>query len=125
MAKKTAKAKKRTGKKATARKAAKRSTAKKTAAKKPRPGTSAPPSGDAPAGRLIPPPDGVTIRIYRIGHGDCHLLAFPGEAADKPVYVLIDCGYKPGSPGMMKLPRARRGSQPTFTPQPAAMSTWR
>ena len=48
--------------------------------------------------RLVPPPGGVTVRMYRIGHGDCFLLAFAGEAADKPAYVLIDCGYKPGSP---------------------------
>ena len=33
--------------------------------------------------------------MYRIGHGDCFLLAFDGR--DKPVHVLIDCGYKPGS----------------------------
>ena len=26
------------------------------------------------------------------------MLAFPGKSASKPVYVLIDCGYKPGSP---------------------------
>jgi beta-lactamase superfamily II metal-dependent hydrolase len=50
--------------------------------------------------RLIPPPDGAVVRMYRIGHGDCFLLAFPGSA-DKPVYVLIDCGYKPGSPGYL------------------------
>jgi beta-lactamase superfamily II metal-dependent hydrolase len=48
--------------------------------------------------RLIPPEDGVTVRMYRIGHGDCFLLALPGNTKDKPVYVLIDCGYKPGSP---------------------------
>ena len=36
--------------------------------------------------------------MYRIGHGDCFLLAFPGKAVYQPVYVLIDCGYKPGSP---------------------------
>lgn len=47
--------------------------------------------------RLMPPQNGVTVRMYRIGHGDCFLLAFAGEAPDKPVYVLIDCGYKPGS----------------------------
>jgi len=47
---------------------------------------------------LKPPKDGVTVRMYRIGHGDCFLLAFSGETPDKPVYVLIDCGYKPGSP---------------------------
>ena len=51
-----------------------------------------------PATRLIPPPNGVTVRMYRIGHGDCFLLAFPGVSRDAPVYVLIDCGYKPGSP---------------------------
>ena len=33
--------------------------------------------------------------MYRIGHGDCFLIAFAGT--DKPSYVLIDCGYKPGS----------------------------
>ena len=48
--------------------------------------------------RLLPPADGATIRMYRTGHGDCFLLAFAGASADKPVYVLIDCGYKPGSP---------------------------
>jgi beta-lactamase superfamily II metal-dependent hydrolase len=37
--------------------------------------------------------------MYRIGHGDCFLIAFAGEKEDEPVYVLIDCGYKPGSPG--------------------------
>ncbi len=48
--------------------------------------------------RLIPPKDGVTIRMYRIGHGDCFLLAFPGTKPAEPVYLVIDCGYKPGSP---------------------------
>lgn len=54
------------------------------------------------AGRLIPAPGTVVVRMYRIGHGDCFLLACPGTAADKPVYVLIDCGYKPGSPKFIK-----------------------
>jgi hypothetical protein len=36
--------------------------------------------------------------MYRQGHGDCFLLAFPG-VGKKPAYVLIDCGYKPGSNG--------------------------
>lgn len=35
--------------------------------------------------------------MYRQGHGDCFLLAFPREGGGKPVYMLIDCGYKPGS----------------------------
>lgn len=52
-------------------------------------------------GRLTPPANGVTVRMYRTGHGDCFLLAFAGETADKPVYALIDCGYKPGSPGFI------------------------
>lgn len=47
--------------------------------------------------RLIPPPDAVVVRMYRIGHGDCFLLAFPTDNVAAPTYVLIDCGYKPGS----------------------------
>jgi beta-lactamase superfamily II metal-dependent hydrolase len=46
----------------------------------------------------MPPEDGVTVRMYRTGHGDCFLLAFAGEVPGKPIYLLIDCGYKPGSP---------------------------
>jgi beta-lactamase superfamily II metal-dependent hydrolase len=52
--------------------------------------------------QLFPPRDGATVRMYRTGHGDCFLLAFPGKSANKPVYVLIDCGYKPGSPAYIK-----------------------
>ena len=48
--------------------------------------------------RLLPPANSVTVRMYRIGHGDCFLLAFATADPNKPVYVLIDCGYKPGSP---------------------------
>lgn len=51
-----------------------------------------------PLARLIPPPNGVTVRFYRTGHGDCFLLAFAGKDPKRPAYVLIDCGYKPGSP---------------------------
>jgi hypothetical protein len=88
-----------------AKKAAKSKSAKsrKKTAKKSGPAAEA---DVAPAERLMPSADGVTIRIYRIGHGDCHLLAFPGE--HKPVYVLIDCGYKPGSPGKMKRPTSAK-----------------
>lgn len=57
--------------------------------------------------RLLPPDNGVTVRMYRTGHGDCFLLAFPGEKKVKPVYVLIDCGYKPGSP--QKLSKFQEG----------------
>jgi beta-lactamase superfamily II metal-dependent hydrolase len=50
-----------------------------------------------PVERLRPPENGVTVRMYRQGHGDCFLIAFPREDGDDPYYVLIDCGYKPGS----------------------------
>jgi hypothetical protein len=43
------------------------------------------------------PASGVTVRMYRQGHGDCFLLSFPRLRGDVPVYVLIDCGLKPGS----------------------------
>ena len=51
--------------------------------------------------KLVPPPNGVTIRMYRQGHGDCFLLALPRNGGGDPVYVLIDCGYKPGSPAFV------------------------
>ena len=35
--------------------------------------------------------------MYRQGHGDCFLLALPRKRGGEPVYVLIDCGLKPGS----------------------------
>ena len=53
------------------------------------------PSARERRGTLRPPPGGAVVRMYRIGHGDCFLLAFDGE--DDTVFVLIDCGYKPGS----------------------------
>jgi hypothetical protein len=34
--------------------------------------------------------------MYRQGHGDCFLLTFRGSEGG-PVFVLIDCGFKPGS----------------------------
>lgn len=54
-----------------------------------------------PKKRLMPPTNGAVIRMYRIGHGDCFLIAFAGDKKGAPVYVLIDCGYKPGSPGFI------------------------
>ena len=79
----------------------KTSTAKKNAKKS---AGHAPETKSAAAAALIPPPGGAAIRMYRIGHGDCFLIAFAGEQPDKPAYVLIDCGYKPGSPGMLAQP---------------------
>jgi beta-lactamase superfamily II metal-dependent hydrolase len=49
------------------------------------------------AGKLKAPKNGITIRMYRIGHGDCFLLALPREQGDDPFYILIDCGRKGGS----------------------------
>ncbi len=43
----------------------------------------------------------VVIRMYRPGHGDCFVLALPRKGGGAPVYVLIDCGYKPGSPAFI------------------------
>jgi hypothetical protein len=54
--------------------------------------------------KLLPPPNGVTIRMYRQGHGDCFLLAFPRNDGQDPVYVLIDCGFKPGSADKLSHP---------------------
>ncbi|MEQ1821972.1 MAG: hypothetical protein ABL949_05660 [Fimbriimonadaceae bacterium] len=51
--------------------------------------------------KLIAPRDGITVRFYRIGHGDCFLLAMP-KGTDDTAYVLIDCGYKPGSQAFVK-----------------------
>lgn len=61
--------------------------------------------------RLLPPENGVTVRMYRIGHGDCFLLAFASDTKDKPVYVLIDCGYKPGSPQKFIKPTTEKETQ--------------
>jgi len=47
-------------------------------------------------GLMLAPTTGVTVRMYRQGHGDCFLLAFPGDH-EKAIYVLIDCGLKAGS----------------------------
>jgi hypothetical protein len=108
MAKKTtarkSAAKKSTTKKSAAKKS--KSAAKKTTTKRSKSGRK-PRGGQAPAAAnsaLKPPPGGAAIRMYRIGHGDCFLIAFAGERPDKPAYVLIDCGYKPGSPGKLDEP---------------------
>jgi beta-lactamase superfamily II metal-dependent hydrolase len=56
------------------------------------------------------PKTGANIRMYRQGHGDCFLLAFPRVGGGRPVYMLIDCGYKPGSqisPGGKKVDATR------------------
>ena len=111
--KKTAKKKTSAKKKTTAKKKKKKKTskAKKTVAKKKsEPVKPTPPDDPVPAPlpsggeRLIPPPGGAAVRMYRIGHGDCFLIAFASENPERPAYVLIDCGFKPGSPGKLTQP---------------------
>ena len=75
-------------------------TTRKTATKKKAPARKA--ASPVASARLLPPKNGATVRMYRTGHGDCFLLAFDGDSPGKPVYVLIDCGYKPGSPAFIK-----------------------
>ncbi len=41
---------------------------------------------------LQAPANGVTMRMYTQGFGDCFLLAFPSKQGGGPYYVLIDCG---------------------------------
>ncbi|WEZ85488.1 hypothetical protein P6U16_25815 (plasmid) [Rhizobium sp. 32-5/1] len=44
-------------------------------------------------GRMKAPKSGVTIRMYRQGHGDCFLLCLPKAGTrNQPFYMLIDCG---------------------------------
>lgn len=49
--------------------------------------------------RMAAPSTGVKVRMYRHGHGDCFLLAMrsSNQSNARPVYMLIDCGLKPGS----------------------------
>jgi beta-lactamase superfamily II metal-dependent hydrolase len=83
---------------------AKKTTSKKTAGKKTISKRKPPAAPAAVDERLMPPPGGATVRMYRIGHGDCFLIAFAGDVPGRPAYVLIDCGYKPGSPGKIHPP---------------------
>jgi beta-lactamase superfamily II metal-dependent hydrolase len=41
--------------------------------------------------KMEPPASGVTVRMYRQGHGDCFLLAMR-KTNGTPFYMLIDCG---------------------------------
>jgi hypothetical protein len=47
--------------------------------------------------KLQPPANGVTVRMYRQGLGDCFLLTFRGGDG-KPRYLWIDCGVLLGTP---------------------------
>lgn len=52
-------------------------------------------TADALGERMEAPPSGVKVRMYRMGLGDCFLLAFPRESG--PFYMLIDCGVLIGT----------------------------
>jgi hypothetical protein len=41
-------------------------------------------------GVLVPPENGVTVRMYRQGHGDCFLIASPRQGGGAPHYAMID-----------------------------------
>jgi hypothetical protein len=56
-------------------------------------------NNDTTGNILQAPAAGVTVRMYRVGLGDCFLLAFPTAQAGQSYYVLIDCGVFPGMPG--------------------------
>jgi hypothetical protein len=46
--------------------------------------------------QLKPPPQGITVRMYRQGHGDCFLLSACKENGGS-FYMVIDCGLWTGS----------------------------
>jgi beta-lactamase superfamily II metal-dependent hydrolase len=46
---------------------------------------------------MTAPASGVKVRMYRQGLGDCFLLAF-ATGAERPFYMLIDCGVLLGTP---------------------------
>jgi hypothetical protein len=50
--------------------------------------------------RMTPPKEGVKVRMYRTGLGDCFLLAFPKGTKDA-FYLMIDCGvyFRTPEPG--------------------------
>ncbi len=72
----------------------------KTASGTPKPSRTA--TAAASSGRMTPPANGVKIRMYRTGLGDCFLLAFPcsrgAGASRNAFYMLVDCGVYKGTP---------------------------
>ncbi len=57
--------------------------------------------------KMLPPENGAIVRFYRIGHGDCFLVAFGRSAGERPLFTLIDCGCKNGSDKMLSPARDR------------------
>jgi hypothetical protein len=62
--------------------------------------------------RMKPPKEGVKVRMYRTGLGDCFLLAFPRTATARDrrdvFYLLIDCGVYKGTPEPNNTTRIRK-----------------
>jgi hypothetical protein len=72
---------------------------------KPVKGARARPSPASPGGPAEPA-EGVRVRMYCHGLGDCFLLSFSrGSAGSPPFHVLIDCGVIHGTPNSDKLIR--------------------
>jgi hypothetical protein len=72
--------------------------AKRSTAKTPRPTKNGRKTSPRPARAKAPPagpPEGVRVRMYRQGLGDCFLLTFPRPAGG-PFHLLIDCGLISG-----------------------------
>jgi hypothetical protein len=62
---------------------------------------------------MTPPSNGVKVRMYRTGLGDCFLLAFPRGQADNgqppgAFYLLLDCGVYKGTPEPDNATRIRK-----------------
>ncbi len=56
-----------------------------------------PKASKSAAPTMTAPENGVKVRMYRQGLGDCFLLAFPAGGA-RPFFLLIDCGVLLGTP---------------------------
>ena len=77
------------------------SSGKRRVPPQPRTASSASPAPSTPAARPAPSAAGkgrATIRMYRLGVGDCFLVSFP-RAGQEDFRVLIDCGVHQAQPG--------------------------
>ncbi len=81
-----------------------KTTGKKAAAKEPGAKKTTAPK------RMTAPKEGVKVRMYRTGLGDCFLMAFPKSGGSKgdAFYLMIDCGVYTGTPEPDNTTRIRR-----------------
>ena len=74
---------------------------------------------------LTPPDNGVTVRMYRQGHGDCFLLAFPREGGGEPVLRADRLRLQAGLAGVSRPRQVDRATwSSTSTRPPAGTSIW-